>query len=148
MPSNPNIPQGILNRLLSSVNWTSFPQLNVTAPYLAKENITLRFEGNTTVYIDTMTGAVTSQEPFLKVSFDMIMLKSQPLAQLYKTQIETNALLGEASVYTDSTALNAYVFETCSIQNPRELRLGGDDAAFGITIGGIYYVNSQLFNVL
>lgn len=148
MPGNPNINQGTLNRLLTAANWTSFPQLNVTAPYLAKEAITLRFEGNTTVYIDTMTGAVTSQEPYLKVSFELMLLKSQPLAQLYKTQIETNTLLGEVSVYTDSTALNAYTFETCSIQNPRELRLSGDDAVFGITIGGIYYINQNMFNVL
>lgn len=146
--ANTLVNQGILNRLLTAVNWSLFPALNVTAPYLGKEMVVLTFEGETTVYINTVTGAVTSQEPYVKVSFEMALLKSQNLAQQYKTQIETNTLLGECTVFTDSPALNPYTFSDCSIQNVRALRLTGDDASFGVTIGGIYYLNSNLFSVL
>ena len=142
------VPQGVLNLLITSITWTDFPQLNVTAPYMLREGMTLNFEGNSTIYIDTMTGAVTSQEPYLKVSTEIQLNKAGPLANQYKTQLETNALLGELTLLTDSPVIDPYTFETASIQNIRALRLNGQDAGFGVTIGAIYQVNSNLWNVL
>ena len=39
--ANPQVIQGTLNRLLANVVYADFPQLNVTAPYLAKEAISM-----------------------------------------------------------------------------------------------------------
>ena len=58
--SNPQVLQGTLNRLLASVVYANFPQLNVTSAYLAKEAISIGFDGDTSLLIGTLTSAVTS----------------------------------------------------------------------------------------
>ena len=60
MANNPLIPQGTVNRLRGSVIWNDFPQLNVTAPYLGTDGIGFSLDGESTVFLPTMTGAVTS----------------------------------------------------------------------------------------
>lgn len=147
MANNPNTYLGTLNRLRGSLNWTSFPTLNVTAPFLGREGISVTFEGETTVYINTMTGAVTSPEPFLKVTVEMALLKTQALSGAYKAQVELYSTLGECTVIPDSSVFPNYVFENASIQNVRNIRFNGEDAGYNVTIGGIYYVNSLLWNL-
>jgi hypothetical protein len=145
MANSPNTTQGTLNRLRGSLNWTSFPLLNVTAPFLGREGISITFEGETTVYINTMTGAVTSPEPFLKVTVEMQLLKTQSLSTQYKAQMELQSTLGECTVIADSSVFPNYVFENASIQNVRNIRFNGEDASFAVTIGGIYIINSTLW---
>ena len=91
---NPLIPQGILNRVRASVIWTSFPSLNITAPYLGRAGISLSPEGAATVFLPTMTGAVPSMEPYQKMTLTVNLLRTQMLADLYKQQMETSSLLG------------------------------------------------------
>jgi hypothetical protein len=146
MATNPNVSQGTLNRLIASVIWTDFPQLNVTAPYLGEEGIHLAFEGESTVFINTMTGAVTSQEPYLVVNVTMNLLKTQPLANAYKQQWETSSQLGECTVRPDSSTMSPWDFENCAIQSVRELSLNGRDAGYVVTIKGYYLINSDLWS--
>ena len=56
---NPLIEQGSLNRIKASVVWNDNADLNVTAPYLGAAGIRLGLDGGTTVFLPTMTGAVT-----------------------------------------------------------------------------------------
>ena len=144
--ANPLIAQGTLNRLRGSVIWNNFPALNVTAPYLHKEGIRLALEGEATVYIDTMTGGVTSPEPYQRVSLTIALLKTQPLAAAYKAQKELSTLLGPGIVRGDSAALPPYQLTNCAIRNIRELVFNGEDAAWAIIIGGYYQINSSLFS--
>ena len=65
MANNPQIVQGTLNRLLASVVYADFASLNVTSSYLAKEAISLGFDGDTSLLIGTLTGAVTSPDPYM-----------------------------------------------------------------------------------
>ena len=146
MAGNPLIAQGTLNRLLGSIVWTNFPQLNVTASYLGKEGIRLALEGESTVFLPTMTGAVTSQEPFMMVSLTAHLLKTQPLANAYKQQMESNAQLGDGTVRPDSLALGVYPIVNCAIQSMRELSFSGDDAGFAVSMRGYYWINSNLWN--
>jgi hypothetical protein len=145
--SNPVIRQGTLNRLRASVIFTNFPALNVTSSFLGKRGISLSFQGDATVYIDTMTGAVTSPEPYMRVTMTMHLLKTQAFAQQFKTQLELLTLLGGATVRPDAVAMQPYRLSNCSIISPGDQDFSGADADYPVRIGGIYLVNSGLFSL-
>ena len=90
--ANPQIQQGTLNRLLASVVYANFTQLNVTSGYLSREAISLAFDGDTSQLIGTLTGAVTSPEPYIYGTVTMHLLRTQGLANAYKQQYETGQL--------------------------------------------------------
>ena len=144
--TNPLISQGTLNRLRASVVVNDFPTLNVTAGYLGEEGISMALEGDTTTFIPTLTGAVTSPEPYQKVTVTVHLLKTQGLAGQYKSQMEALATIGNIVVRPDSAALPAYDFTNCAIQGVEPLRLNGKDAGFVVRIGGYYQVNQDLYN--
>jgi hypothetical protein len=144
---NPNVQQGVLNRLRGSASFTAVPTLNITAPYLGREGISLTFEGQSVVYINTMTGAVTSDEPYLKVAMEAQLLKTQALANAYKVQQELESFLGDCTVRADTLALGVYYLSQMSIENVRALRFNGEDAGYVVSLGGIYQINSALFNL-
>ena len=143
---NPLIAQGSLSKIRASVTWGSFPQLNVTAPYLGKAGIRLQLQGESVLYLPTMTGAVTSPEPYMMIECTINLIKPQSLANLYKQQMEDNALLGDGSVRPDATALGVYALTNCAIKGVRELDFSGEHEGFAVTIGGYYFTNSSLFN--
>tara|TARA_B100001105_G_C22258848_1_gene385827 strand:- start:227 stop:670 length:444 start_codon:yes stop_codon:yes gene_type:complete len=144
--ANPLIAQGTLNRLRGSVTITDLPELNVTAPFLGKEGILMSFEGNSTVYIDTMTGAVTSPEPYLRATVVVNLLKTQQISNLYKLQMEADSNIGDMIIRTDAASLSDYQFTNCSIMSVQELSFNGQTAGYAVSLGGIYYINSSLFN--
>ncbi len=144
--ANPLIVQGSLNRLRASVIWNDNPSLNVTASYLGKDGIRLALDGESTAFINTMTGAVTSPEPYQMITLTVHLLKTQALASQYKAQMENTALLGNGVVRPDSVALPAYDIVNCAIESVRELNFSGMDAEFAVTIKGYYLVNSSLFD--
>jgi hypothetical protein len=148
MAGNPLIAQGTLNRLRGSVVIPAFPALNVTAPFLGKEGIRVTIEGETTVYVPTMTGAVTSPEPYQMANIVMALLKTQGLAAAYKAQMELIATIGDITVTPDTSVLPIYNFTNCAIQSLRELNFAGDDAGFVITLRGYYNINSQLWSLI
>lgn len=143
---NPLIAQGSLNKVRASVTWPSFTTLNVTAPYLGKAGIRLTLQGESTLYLPTMTGAVTSQEPYMMIEMVINLIKPQALANLYKQQMETNSLIGDGSVRPDATALGVYQLTNCAIKGVRELDFSGEHEGFAVTIGGYYLTNSSLFS--
>jgi hypothetical protein len=143
---NPLIAQGSLNKVRASVTWPSFPALNVTAPFLSKEGIRLTLQGESTLYLPTMTGAVTSQEPYMMIECVINLLKPQSLANQYKQQMENTSLLGDGSIRPDAVALGVYQIVNASIKSVRELDFSGEHAVFAVTIGGYYLINSSLFN--
>jgi len=144
--ANPQVPQGSLNRLRASIVIPQFPQLNVTAAFLGEEAIRLAFEGDSTTFINTLTGAVTSPEPYIAASLTISLLKTQNLANAYKAQMEQSALLGDLTVRPDSAILNPYLLENCAIENVQELNFSGRDAAYRVMIKGFYIVNNVLWN--
>jgi hypothetical protein len=128
-------PQGTLNRLRASIIWPAFPQLNVTAPFLGKEGIRQSIDGS------------ASPEPYRIVTLTMHLLKSQSLADLYKKQEETNALLGDGVIRPDATPLSPYAIVNCAIMGVSDLDYSGADAGYAVRINGYYSVNSQLWNL-
>lgn len=140
------VSQGTINRLRASVIIPGFPALNVTAPYTGKGGIKIAFDGKAVVYINAMTGAVTSPEPYLKTTVTMNLLMSQALANAYKAQIELLALLGDITVRPAVTTLTPYQFSNCSIEDAPPLDFSGESADYNVVLGGYYIINSALWN--
>jgi hypothetical protein len=143
---NPLVSQGTLNRIRGSIVFSNFPTMNVTAPYLSKEGIRLALQGDTVMYLPSMTGQVTSPEPYMGIEATVHMLKTQVLANLFKRQMELSSLLGDATVRSDASSLDVYQITNSAIKTVRELDFSGDNAQFVVVIGGYYLVNSSLFD--
>jgi hypothetical protein len=143
--ANPLVQLGSLNRLIASVTWQGFPGLNVTPSFLNREGIRLALDGEATRFLPTLTGAVTSPEPYQMVTLNLALLKSQNLAAQYKSQMETQCLLGNCTVRPDSTVLPAYDLVNMAIESVRELAFSGEDAGYTVTCRGYYLINSNLW---
>lgn len=144
MPS-PQIAQGTLNRLLTSVTWANFAGLNVTPSFLNREMIRLAFNGSATDFINTATGTVTSPAPMQPITLTINLLKTQGLAQQYEQQRQLNSVLGNGTVRGDSVTLAPYDLLNCGIENVRELNFSGEDAGYAVTVGGYILINSALW---
>lgn len=146
--ANPNVLQGTLNRLKSSVVIATSPELNVTPAFLGKEMVHLAPEGPVTTFIDTSTGVVTSPEPYQKITLTIHLLKTQALAPAYKARLQANSLLGDITVWPDvqtGVGLTNYQLSNCAIENVREMAFDGADAGWVVMIKGIYYINNDLW---
>lgn len=142
---NPLIDQGTLNRLRGSIVIPAFPEFNITAPFLGKAGIRLALEGESTIYLPTLTGAVRSQEPYMMVSVQANLLKTQSLSDLYKKKMESDAGLEGITVRPDARQLSPYDFLNCSINAVEPMPFNGEDAGYVITIKGYYPINNSLW---
>ena len=145
MATSPFVQQGTLNRLRGSVVYASNQTLNVTAPYLAKEGISIAFEGDAGMLIPTLTGGVTSPEPYQIATVTINLIKSQALANVYKEQFESNVNVGDVSVIADTATLSDYELQNCVLKGIRDVVFDGNQAGFVVTLSGIYQVNNQLW---
>lgn len=144
--ANPNVPQGTINRLLAALVIPSFPSLNITASYLGKEGLRIALEDPSVEYIRTLTGAATSPQPFKLARITANLLKSQPLAGLYRAQEQQNSLLGDGlTLYADSAVFPVYILNNCSIMNVPGVDFSGKDADYNVELMGIYPINNFLF---
>lgn len=147
MAANPLIDQGVLNRVKGSVTWNNFPALNVTAPFLDKEGINLRKEGEATAQHGTMTGLVQSPEPYMPISVVVALLKTQALSEAYKAQMQINTILGPGMVFPDvSTGLTPYALNNMAIMSVGELLFNGTTPIFAVTCRGYWIINNSLFS--
>jgi hypothetical protein len=143
--ANPLTVQGTLNRLRGSVVYAIAPDLNVTSSYLAREAISISFDGDTSQLIGTLTGAVTSPEPYTYGTVTIHLLRSQHLADQYKRRIETNTTMGRVTIHGDSNALGNFTLNNCVLMSLQELAFDGNQATFIVRLRGIYNINDALF---
>jgi hypothetical protein len=144
--ANPRVDQGTLNRLLSSVTFNDAPELNVTASYLGKGMISIAFEGETTQTPGTATGVVQSPEPYQMATITIHLLRTQQLANTYKSRIESNSIVGGVDARSDSAILAPYSLVNCSISGQEYPGWDGGDPGYTVMVRGIYYINDSLFN--
>jgi hypothetical protein len=144
--ANPIVPQGTLNRALTSVQVVDFPALNVTSGYFGEKVASITFEGNTSDYIPTLTGAVPSPRLYQVVTCSMYLNKSQSLSSDWEIQRLTDSQIGDVVISTDSTELGDYLISNCVIENVPSLEFTGQTNDYPVMIKGIYYINSALFN--
>lgn len=144
------VPQGNLNRLVASIVWDNFPQLNVTPAYLGKPAISLAFNGRFTTPIETQTGLVQSPEPFVMTTLTIALLRTQPLAGLYQQQAAQNTVFGNCTVRPDvSASLNAvspFEIQNVSWTELRELAFAGLDPLYSVIMEGYIPINSALWS--
>ena len=120
----------------------SFPSLNVSPSFLAPEAIDLSFEGQATAVLPSMTGVVTSPEPYQMVRVAIHCLRSQAFADLWKQQMETSTILGSCTVRPDAVTLSPYIFGNMSITGVERLSFAGRDPGFVVNIMGNYQLNA------
>lgn len=144
--ANPQIQQGTLSRVRGSVTWNDLPELNITASYLAEEGIRISFDGPATTIINTLTGTVTSPEPYQPITVTLNLLKTQQLSDLYKTQAENSTLLGDGTLRTDAKTLSVYPLSNMAISGVNEITSNGRDPVYRVTIRGYYQINNALWS--
>jgi hypothetical protein len=140
--ANPLQSLGVLNRLRANITLNDFPELNVIASFLGEAGIGLRMNGPATTRIPAMTGTVPSPEPYVPLTLTINLLKSQPLAGLYKRQMEDTTLVGDLIVRGDARTLPSYYLSNCSIDDVAELAFSGRDAGWNVSISGNWNVNN------
>lgn len=145
MVGNPLVPQGLLNRILASVIWSDFPDLNVTASFLGEEMTRLSLNGPGATRIGTATGQVASPEPFIPVTLRINLLKSQVLADAYKRKMESSVMMGDCTVRPDAVTLSPYQLRNCSLGPVEPLEFNGKSAGWIISVDGYYLINSSLW---
>jgi len=143
--ANPIIPQGSLNRALTSVSVIDYSELNVTSGFFGTKVARITFEGETSDYIATLTGAVPSPRLYQIVTVQMYLNKSQGLSSLWEQQRLVNAAIGDVNIVTDSSVLPYYYIHNCILQNVSDLELAGDSNDYPVTLKGVYLVNGSLF---
>ena len=146
--ANPQVPQGVLNLVRANVQVTSFPQLNVTAPFLGAGGITISWNGPATTFINTLTGRVPSPEPYQPVTIGIHLIKSQSLSALWEAQRVSLTVVGNILVYTDAAQMPTYPFSNCAIETVGEITVNGKSSEYMVTLGGTYVINNQLWNLL
>lgn len=143
--ANPYVPQGTLNRALTSLSVIDIPELNVTTGYFAEQLAVLNFEDRIADYIPTTAGAVPSPRLVQFVTVRAYLNKAQGLAAQWEQQRLTNAVLGDVVVVTDSSTLPVYYLLNCVLENVDALNLNGTSVDYAISIRGTYPVNADLF---
>jgi len=149
MPAGPNplINLGKLNRLRGTVLIPLYPQLNITAPSLGRDGIKLALEGNTTDMLPQMVAQVQSQNVYMPAMITIALVKTTPLANLFKRQWELDSNIGDITFRSDASQLDPYEFSNCAIERAPGLDASGTSALLEIVISGTYYINSNLFNL-
>jgi hypothetical protein len=141
--ANPNVPLGFLNRLRASIIVPAYPSLNVTASFLAPEGISLAPQGQVATNLPAMTGVVRSPEPYVVVRVTTHLIKSQALADAWKTQWELDSFIGDITVRPDANALSPFEIGNVSIISIEAMTFSGRDPGIVVTVEGSYNVNAN-----
>lgn len=144
---NPQITQGVLNRVRTSLIVPSNTGLSVTAPYLGKSMINVEFEGNFSEQIDTGTGMVRSPEPYVACTITMGLLRSQALSATWLAQAQTDTYLGAVTAHSDSSVYPSIPLVDAVIRNIRNGAFDGADPVVQVTIRGTFYVNGAMWSI-
>ena len=142
---NPLIAQGLLNRVRGSVVFPSNSNLNVTAPYLAVEGISLDIDEDGTEQLKTITGIVNSPAAYVLATATIHVLKTQALGEAWAQQFQSNSQIGRMVIHTDSSALSQYRIHNCSLLKSEPGAMNGTNPTLLLTIRGTYNVNNYIW---
>jgi len=137
-----------LSKLLSSIHVLDNSDLNVTMRHSKKDGIVMTFGGEVTTFIDTMTGRVISQEPYVPITIAFTLVKTSALAALYQARIKKSTILGNVTVTHDTKNLATETVTDCAIQSIDPITNDGMDAGYRVTIGGTLEINNELWGDL
>lgn len=143
---NPLVNQGFLNRVKGAVSVTDDANLNVTAPYLGNDAISLRPDTAAADVIPTLTGTVGSQAPYQQVTLTIHMLRTQALASSWQARFATDTALGEIVVTPDSNVFGDYTILNAYLVNFQEIAITGRDPGYVAIISGYIVTNNKMWD--
>lgn len=143
--ANPSPQLGTINLALTSVSIPSFLSLNLTPSVMGKAMARLTFDGEMTRHLPVALGVVTSPQFYVMATLAVDINKAMNIAALYKSQWETNTLLGAVTVRSDSSNFPAFDLYQVAIVNPDGMDFNGDKPDITVTLRGAYPTNSALF---
>jgi hypothetical protein len=144
----PLIPQGQLNRVLTSIFVPSFPLLNVTAAFMSKGQAVLTFDGPSIDQLDTATSYVPSLKPFVYGQLIANIVRSQALTAAYMAQWQSNGLLGNVTIYPDvslGTGFPPITILNAALLDVDPGAFDGADPTTKLTIRGTFNTNVQIW---
>jgi hypothetical protein len=142
---NPQIAQGILNRVLTSIIIPSNTALNITAPYMAKGFCKPEFEGDWTGQIGTGTGVVNSPEPYIMVRVTANLLRTQALSGNWIAQGQNTTYIGQVNVHSDTSTFPIITMTDTSIFSIDPGAMDGTDPVVRLVLRGAMAINSSLW---
>lgn len=146
MATNPIINPGPLNRVRVSATFPDNTSLNIIRGYFSKTQVHSTFS-DSAKSIPTQVNHVISEEPYSLASFAFHVVRTLPLANAWKTQWETSALLGNMIVRPDTSVISDFQIYNAMLKNISGLDFSGESGELVINITGIYNVNSELFSL-
>ncbi|MHA1063415.1 hypothetical protein ACR9GP_05835 [Enterobacter ludwigii] len=141
---NPRIPQGVINRVRASIDFPDYPALRISASFLTPEGISVS-NGQLGEPIPSMTGVVSSPQPYTQMTITAHLQRSQSLAQLFRNQIEKNTFLNTAKLYSDSSVLGDFTLNDVQITGLDGLNMNGKNADFAVQFTGTWYINEDMW---
>ncbi|HGL4258436.1 TPA: hypothetical protein ACKE3D_002116 [Burkholderia dolosa] len=144
--ANPNIAQGVLNRVRCSVVVAAFPTLNITSPYMGKSFARIEFEGDFVPQIETATGVVNSPEPYVMASITVGLLRPQALASSWLAQAQDTGVLGDVTIHSDTSQFPAITLSSTAIKSLEPGSYDGTDPVVRLTLRGTFNINNSLWS--
>jgi len=148
MATNPNLIPSNLNRIRGTVLVPGNATLNITAPYLGKEGITISPQSAVVTQMQGMTTVVNSEEPYQIVQITAAVMKSLALSAAYIEQIKTSPTLGTVTVTPDTTVLAPFTLYNVAIINWGQMSMAGVQPDFVVTFQGLLPISNDLWNLL
>jgi hypothetical protein len=137
--------QGNLNRVLTHVVIPGFPQLSVSAPFMAKTMATVTFDGPFVDQIPTATGVVNSPAPYVMAQVIFNILRSQAIAAAWMTQLQVQSVLGAVTIFSDATTFPEITLLNASVIEVTPGPFDGTDPTTQITVKGVFPINAALW---
>lgn len=147
MPTNPNLIPGNINRIRGTILIPDNPTLNVTAPFLGPDGITITPQSSVSTVLPGMASTVISQEPYQIVQVRAALLKTLALSAAYLEQIKNNPSIGTITVTPDTTVLPQFTLYNVTIVNWQELSFAGRQADFSVVYAGYMNISNDLWSL-
>ena len=148
MATNPNLIPSNLNRIRGTVLVPGNATLNITAPYLGKEGITISPQSAVVTQMQGMTTVVNSEEPYQIVQVTAAVMKSLALSAAYIEQIKNSPTLGTVTVTPDTIVLAPFTLYNVAIINWGQMSMAGVQPDFVVTFQGLLPISNDLWSLL
>ena len=144
---NPGIARGVLNRVRCSVILPAFPALNVISANMGRALARIAFSDNLVNQIPTGTGLVNSPEPYIRATITIALLRTQPIASSWFSQILQDSNVQDATIYSDTSAFPPIALQDVVASHIDPGPFDGTSPDFQLVLAGALPVNNNLWTL-
>lgn len=144
--ANPYLAAGPLNRVRVHIVVPAIPTLNITPQFMSKDYANIEFEGDFTSQIEVGTGVVNSPEPYVMATITCGLLRSQGLSAAWLAQAQNNTILGDVTVYSDTSAWPPITLNDTAIRMQQPGPFNGQNPIVPLSLRGTFLINSSLWS--